>query len=379
MQTSNYNNNNNNNNNNNTIMDGQSSVSSAQQITASGGGINGSTGSKTEVTPTSTSTGSVALSTRMILSGIAGIGGATICHPLDVIRVQMQTTASSSTTVTTTVPNATTYSTAVRIYRTAGIINGLYAGISAAYLRQITYGSTRMGLYSYMLEQIQNKNNNTNNTATASSSISFQTKFMLGCISGSIGSFIGTPSELALVRMSADMKEIDISKRRNYKNVIDCIIRVINEEGIQNLWRGALPTILRATMMSSCSLGITSEVKSYITRTGILNDKQTQQPLFYGYPTMFVATTISSFFATIACNPFDVIKSRLQNMSVTATNIKPMYNGMIDCFIKSIKGEGIMVLYKGFTPAFIKLAPYSIISLTIADKLTKAITGKDAL
>jgi hypothetical protein len=36
-------------------------------------------------------------------------------------------------------------------------------------------------------------------------------------------------------------------------------------------------------------------------------------------------------------------------------------------------------LYRGFTPAFVKLAPYTIISLTLVDKLTKAVTGKEAL
>lgn len=57
----------------------------------------------------------------------------------------------------------------------------------------------------------------------------------------------------------------------------------------------------------------------------------------------------------------------------------PPYTGMIDCFVKSIKAEGPGVMYAGFTPAFLKLAPYSIISLTLADKLTRAWTGKDAL
>ena len=56
-----------------------------------------------------------------------------------------------------------------------------------------------------------------------------------------------------------------------------------------------------------------------------------------------------------------------------------MYSGMMDCFVKSIRAEGPLVMWAGFTPAFIKLAPYTVISLTLADKLTKAFTGKDAL
>jgi solute carrier family 25 oxoglutarate transporter 11 len=67
----------------------------------------------------------------------------------------------------------------------------------------------------------------------------------------------------------------------------------------------------------------------------------------------------------------------MQNM-VIVNGVAP-YTSMPDCFVKSIKAEGIMVIFAGFTPAFIKLAPYTIISLTLADKLTNVVTGKDAL
>ena len=93
---------------------------------------------------------------------------------------------------------------------------------------------------------------------------------------------------------------------------------------------------------------------------------------------MFFATLLSSFCANIVANPFDVIKSRMQQMPVAADGTA-LYRSMGDCIVKSVRAEGLMVFYKGFTPAFVKLAPYSIISLTLADKLTRAFTGKDAL
>ena len=75
---------------------------------------------------------------------------------------------------------------------------------------QWTYGSCRIGIYANLLEKAQVK-------AVAEgrpkSDISFVSKLLMGCTSGSIGSFIGTPSELALVRMSADSKQ-PIEKQR---------------------------------------------------------------------------------------------------------------------------------------------------------------------
>ena len=46
---------------------------------------------------------------------------------------------------------------------------------------------------------------------------------------------------------------------------------------------------------------------------------------------------------------------------------------------QSVAAEGPMVLWRGFLPAFVKLTPYSIISLTLLEKLTKLYGGGAAL
>jgi solute carrier family 25 oxoglutarate transporter 11 len=297
---------------------------------------------------------------RMILAAFAGMGAATVCHPLDVLRVQMQTEG---------VQYKNTLDAAVQIYKRSGLRGGLYAGISAAYLRQWLYGSCRIGIYANLLEKAQLANVA---AGKDKNDIAFHQKLGMGCISGGIGSFVGTPSELALVRMSADSK-LPPNERRNYKNVIDCVRRIATEEGPTKLWRGATPTVARATLLSACQMGVTSEIKSKLIQSGVFGQNGEYG---YGLPIMFCATLCSSFCANIVANPFDVVKSRLQNMQISST---PQYTGMADCFVKSVKADGITVLFAGFTPAFIKLAPYTVISLTLADKLTRAITGKDAL
>lgn len=320
-----------------------------------------SLGTSKTVPVSQATSGAIPLPTRLALSAAAGIGAATLCHPLDVIRVQMQTSSHFRNS----------WQAATTIYRTAGFTNGLYAGISAAYLRQVLYGSCRMGIYSYLLDRQKTENVLAGKKAT---DISFGNKLLMGCISGAIGSFVGNPSELALVRMTADSKSPP-AQRRNYSSVIDCIVRVTREEGVTNLWRGAMPTVGRATLLSAFQMGVTSEAKTKFANTGYFGpDGQWMG----GYPMMFSATLVASFVATVASNPFDVVKSRMQNMPISADGTA-MYKGMVDCFVKSIRLEGPLVLYSGFTPAFLKLAPYTIISLTLADKLTKAVTGKDAL
>ena len=97
------------------------------------------------------------------------------------------------------------------------------------------YGSGRMGIYSYLLNDHKAKNNNATSSAVQ--------KVQFGLIAGGIGSFIGTPSEVALVRMAAD-GQLPLEQRRNYKHIFDCVSRIWKTEGlVAGLYNGATITV----------------------------------------------------------------------------------------------------------------------------------------
>lgn len=299
-----------------------------------------------------------ALALRMVIAAFSGMGAATVCHPLDVIRVQMQTDTAGDF--------SSPLDCAKKVAQKEGVVKGLYAGIGAAYLRQWLYGSCRIGIYAFLLEQA------TSNLPDGQTTIPLHTKMAMGLCSGGIGSFVGTPSELALVRMSADSK-LPAKERRNYSGISDCLSRIAKDEGILGLWTGARVTVIRAMLLSACVLGIGSEIKQKLTATGKFG---VDGKMFHGLPLLFVATLCSSFCANIVSNPVDVVKSRMQNQNKDSNT---QYNGMVDCFGKIMKDEGVLRLWAGFVPAFLKLAPYTIISLILTEKITFFVTGKAAL
>lgn len=303
-----------------------------------------------------------ALLVKMVIAAFSGMGAATVCHPLDVIRVQMQTEGSTYNSVT---------DAAVGIYKENGVKEGLYAGVSAAYLRQWLYGSCRIGIYAYLLENAQNENIK---AGLAKNAISLPSKMLMGMTSGGIGSFVGTPSELALVRMTND-KKLPVEQRRNYQGVGNALSRIAKEDGFPALFTGAPVTVLRACLLSACAMGITSEIKMRLGGSGLFGE---DGKLLGGVPCLFVATLISSFVANSVANPFDVVKSRIQNMAIDKDGTA-QYSSMLDCLLQTVRNDGVSRLWSGFVPAFLKLAPYTVISLSLTDKLTKIVTGKDAL
>lgn len=301
------------------------------------------------------------LALKMVIAALSGMGAATLCHPLDVIRVQMQTAGGDV---------KGSWDCATKITQEHGL-KGLYAGIGAAYLRQWLYGSCRIGIYAFLLERAQTANLQNGLDKNA---ISFGAKLLMGCTSGGIGSFVGTPAELALVRMSNDSK-LPVAQRRNYKGVGDCISRILKEEGLAALWTGAQVTVLRAMVLSAAVLAITSEAKLKLKAWGLF--VREGKDLFHGIPLFFAATMIASFFANIASNPLDVVKSRMQQQAKNNAAGKTL--SMVDIFGKIVKEEGFWKLWAGFVPAFVKLAPYTVISLLLTEKITQVVTGNAAL
>ncbi|XKL60810.1 hypothetical protein PGB90_007867 [Kerria lacca] len=94
----------------------------------------------------------------------------------------------------------------------------------------------------------------------------FAVKAALGMFAGMCGAFVGTPAEIALVRMTADGRLPDVEKR-NYKNVFDALTRITKQEGILMLWRGAIPTMGRSMVVNGAQLASYSQAKEFLLNT----------------------------------------------------------------------------------------------------------------
>ena len=78
--------------------------------------------------------------------------------------------------------------------------------------------------------------------------ISFLQKVLSGMTSGAIAVCIGTPFDVALVRMQND-GAMPKEQRRGYSNVGNALTRIAKEEGVLALWSGLTPNILRGASM----------------------------------------------------------------------------------------------------------------------------------
>ena len=146
-------------------------------------------------------------------------------------------------------------------------ISSIYKGVDAAIGRQLVYGTARIGLHRAISDKMVESNDG--------KSISFAMKTLSGMASGSIAVCIGTPFDIALVRLQSDSM-VPLAERKNYKNVFDALTRTATEEGAGALYKGLAPNILRGMAMNVGMLACYDQAKEVVGK--LLGDPMEKGP-----------------------------------------------------------------------------------------------------
>jgi len=283
------------------------------------------------------------------IGGLSGALGTCVIQPIDTVKVRIQLINESKHLAAGKV-STSPFDIARALYAKEGWMT-FYQGLDSALLRQATYATARLGIYKKCVDHFKEKGNK--------KEISFGEKVISSLIAGFLGSLVGNPMDLILVRCQADGM-LPPDQKRNYKNAIDALIRICREEGVLTLWRGATPTILRAMSVNLGTLAPFDEVKDILNRMTGTHDTM---------PTRLTASAVAGIVGSFMCLPFDNVKTKLQKMKAGADGKNP-YKGIVDCFSKSIKNEGFTGLWIGFPTFYFRVAPHAMITLLLQDYIT---------
>jgi len=280
---------------------------------------------------------------RFLIGGLSGMGATLFVQPMDLIKNRMQLSGVGGA--------AKEHKNTLHAVRSIIVnegIKGIYSGLSAGLLRQATYTTTRLGVYTWLFDSM---------TSSDGKPPGFFMKAGLGMAAGVIGSFVGTPAEVSLIRMTADGR-LPPAERRNYRHVGDAIVRMTREEGILTLWRGAVPTMARAMVVNAAQLASYSQAKQYLLSTGHFSENLNLH---------FWSAMFSGLMTTIASMPVDIAKTRLQNMKIV--DGKPEYKGAVDVLGRIVRNEGVLALWSGFTPYYARIGPHTVLTFIFLEKL----------
>ena len=206
----------------------------------------------------------------------------------------------------------------------------------------MTYSITRFGAY----EQLKSYTPIPGQQPTATNMV------LCASLAGVLGGVAGNPADIILVRMTSDATK-PAEQRMGYRNALQGTWRMTIDEGFTSLFRGLGPNTVRAILMNASQLASYDYFKSSLM--GLANFEE-------GLPLHFSASFLAGTLATTVCSPADVVKSRVMSESKKGGSIMSMLK-------TSLRDEGPGFLFRGWTPAWIRLCPNSIAIFVILEQL----------
>ncbi|KAF9574740.1 hypothetical protein EC968_005745 [Mortierella alpina] len=131
-----------------------------------------------------------------------------------------------------------------------------------------------------------------------------------------------------------------------YTSIIDCLRKVIQQEGLLNLYRGALPPILAEAPKRAIKFGANEQWGFALKKVFSLDRLTAAQAGFVGS----MAGATEAFLVT----PFDLVKVRLQDR-----HSLDRYSGTFDCVRKIGSQEGVLTFYHGLEATLWRHATWS--------------------
>eukprot|EP00918_Siedleckia_nematoides_P076857 GHVU01167988.1.p1 GENE.GHVU01167988.1~~GHVU01167988.1.p1 ORF type:complete len:290 (+),score=40.41 GHVU01167988.1:266-1135(+) len=265
--------------------------------------------------------------------GFAGCAATCFVQPIDMVKVRIQLAGEGAT------GGAANPFTIAREFVKKEGFTALYKGLDAGLLRQITYTTARMGMFRLFSDSMK----------TPGEPLPLWKKGIAGLTAGGLASFVGTPADLALIRLQAD-NTLPAAQRRHYKGAFDALVRVVKDEGLFTLWRGTGPTVARACAINLGMLTTYDQAKEML-----------QPRLGDGWGCKLTSSAVAGVGAVYLSYPFDFIKTRVQKMKADPTTGKYPYSGLVDCARKVTAKEGTLGLYRGVGTYYIRIAPHAMI------------------
>ncbi|KAK2733490.1 Mitochondrial dicarboxylate transporter [Myotisia sp. PD_48] len=284
--------------------------------------------------------------------GSASCCAAVVTHPLDLVKVhyfQPLTIVIAEVRMQTRGPNDPSgmLRTIVHVCKNDGIL-GLYGGLSASLLRQLTYSTTRFGVYEELKSRVG---------SSSSAPPSLPTLILMASTAGFLGGLVGNPADVLNVRMQSD-RALPIEKRRNYKHAFHGLSQMIRTEGISSAFRGVWPNSTRAILMTASQLASYDMFKEIcLTKFGMQDNLNTH----------FTSSFMAGFVATTVCSPVDVIKTRIMHASPAESKGHTIVGLLREVF----KKEGFSWMFRGWTPSFIRLGPHTIATFLFLEQHKK--------
>ncbi|XP_062866449.1 mitochondrial adenyl nucleotide antiporter SLC25A23 isoform X2 [Trichomycterus rosablanca] len=178
------------------------------------------------------------------------------------------------------------------------------------------------------------------------------------------GSLAGATAQTAIYPMEVLKTRLTLRKTGQYSGVFDCARQILQKEGVQAFYKGYIPNILGIIPYAGIDLAVYETLKnSWLQR----HASGSADP---GVLVLVGCGTVSSTCGQLASYPLALIRTRMQAQA--SVKGAPQLS-MVSLFRSIMAQEGVVGLYRGIAPNFLKVIPAVSISYVVYEHMRKAL------
>eukprot|EP01083_Nonionella_stella_P039793 108245_1 len=182
-------------------------------------------------------------------------------------------------------------------------------------------------------------------------------KFVCGGLAGIISQTAIYPLEIIKTRLA-------LSSKGQYNGIMDCFQSVLRTNGIKSLYRGLGVSLIGIVPYCSVDLGLYFSIREY--RTNVVGVTPSALEIL-------LTGSLSSITGQVVAYPLQSMRTKIQSQGQVVRLsseiiVCPSYNGISDCFMRTLHYDGIRGFYRGILPNFCKSVPAIAVSYLVFEK-----------
>ncbi|XP_029468850.1 solute carrier family 25 member 45 isoform X3 [Rhinatrema bivittatum] len=274
---------------------------------------------------------------EFVAGWISGALGLLVGHPIDTVKVRLQTQSAYRGIV----------DCVVKTYRKETVF-GFFKGMSFPVFSVAVSNSVAFGTYSNALLYLRGSEQEDRSCPASKATV-----YVAGCISGFMQVYVSAPVDLIKVRLQNQThacwpRHENRGARPRYQGPLHCAAVIFQEEGLRGLFRGSTALLLRDVP----SMGV------YFLTYHVLCQWMTPEGDQPSSLTVLLAGGWAGTLSWALANPMDVVKARLQMDGVHGIR----YQGVWDCILNDARREGPKLFCKGLALNSLRAFPVNAVT-----------------
>ncbi|KAK2185528.1 hypothetical protein NP493_231g01005 [Ridgeia piscesae] len=299
---------------------------------------------------------------RIINGSIAGIIGVTCVFPIDLVKTRLQnqqigkngermyrsmkripqswcSNRESSGPSSRLNPRNVKLDCAIKTFRNEGFF-GMYRGSGVNLLLITPEKAIKLVGNDFFRHHLVNKQNK----------LTLPREMLAGSGAGMCQIVVTTPMELLKIQLQDAGRTAGAAVSSGQKVKVSATriaLGLFRERGIVGLYKGTGATMFRDVTFSAIYFPLFAHLNALGKKR-----KDSDQSVFY---VSFLAGCSAGCVSSLVVTPIDVVKTRLQTL--TKVTGERQYTGVVDCFTKTWRYEGLRAFFKGGFCRIMVIAP----------------------